>query len=85
MKIRLNTKSVKLFIAAIRAAPEGRLQIAYSNMASLLLITQRSAQKLVKRLEKAGLLKVERSSDQYTTNTYSINYDYFYLQEKLNA
>lgn len=84
MKIKLNTTSVKLLILAIRTAPQHRLRIAYADMSRLLFISQRSAQRLVKRLEQAGLLQVERSQERYVPNTYTIDEEYFNQKETPN-
>ena len=81
------TKSVKLLVAAIRAAPNQQLQISYKDLADRLFITTRSVQKLVNRLEAAHLIYIERSTEQWIPNVYFINDTYFQLleEEKLNG
>ena len=76
--------ATKLLIAAIQTAPDKRLQISYRDLADRLFITIRSSQKLVKRLEQAGLLKVERPDELWIPNTYSINQTYFQLLQEQN-
>lgn len=84
MKKVKQTKSVKLFIAAIRAAPNQQLQLSYKDLAARLFITTRSVQKLINRLEAVHLIYVERSTEQWVPNIYKINDTYFQLLEAEN-
>ena len=84
-KVKLSP-ATKLLLAAIRAAPNQQLQISYKDLADRLFITVRSVQKLINRLEQANLVRVERSSENWIPNTYSINQTYYeLLEEKLNG
>ena len=76
--------AVKLFLSAIRAAPNQQLQLSYKDLAERLFITTRSVQKLINRLEQANLVRVERSSENWIPNTYSINQTYYQLLEAEN-
>jgi Mn-dependent DtxR family transcriptional regulator len=82
MKPIRQTKSVKILLASIQATPDQRLSISYQDLSSLLFISVRSAQKLIKRLESASLLKIERDTNQFKPNTYSINNTYYQLLEE---
>ena len=76
--------AVKLFIAAIRAAPNQQLQLSYKDLAERLFITVRSVQKLINRLEAASLIRVERSAEQWIPNIYTIKNTYYQLLEDQN-
>lgn len=69
------TYAVKLFIAAIRNSTNQRLTASHTELMGIMLIGERGVYKLVKRLEKLGLISVSRAQNQ--SNTYSINPKYY--------